>query len=220
MGSPTALGAGFERTTDKLAATDDTLRAERQKALEDIFGERETGLERKATGRKSIYDLTKSSQESIDTADLAIDKMEETIAKATAERGRRGQEAAMRGYVDLFKAKAQQIGAWNSTMAQVDGQIRTAMMERDNQLAKSGNWEGIMNSLADIGGSSMMENPEFAELFKNISDFAMMAKLGQIEDEAIALDQGTASTGITSSSVQNRGPGGARVSSSSGSRGS
>lgn len=216
MGSPTGLGAGFERTGDKLAALDDLLREERKTALGDIYEQREAGAELEGVGRKGIFDLTRSSQKALDTADAAIDNMEATIGQARSERGRRGQADAMRGYVDLFKAKAQQIGAWNSTMAQVDAQMRTAIMNRENQMADIGNWEAIVQSLADIGSSSMMENPDFADWFKNVNDLVMVSQLEKHEDESRSLSDQTAPPTAVSSRVQTRGPGGFSVASRSG----
>jgi len=150
MGSPTGLAAGLERTTDKLAATDDVLRAERDTALREIFGERETGLERKATGRKGIYEQMKSDQEDWDSANNALANFDVTLAKETAERGRAGADEALDAHMKLAESQARQIGAWNSTMASIQAQVKSASLDRENFLADPKNWEAIANQIDDM----------------------------------------------------------------------
>jgi len=150
MGSPTGLAAGLERTTDKLAATDDVLRAERDTALREIFGERETGLERKATGRKGIYEQMKSDQEDWDSANNALANFDVTLAKETADRGRAGADEALDAHMKLAESQARQIGAWNSTMASIQAQVKSASLNRENFLSDPKNWESIANQLDDM----------------------------------------------------------------------
>tara|TARA_R110000824_G_scaffold12864_2_gene56067 strand:- start:137 stop:2014 length:1878 start_codon:yes stop_codon:yes gene_type:complete len=150
MGSPTGLGAGLERTTDKLAATDDVLRGERDTALREIFGEREKGLERKATGRTGIYDQMKADQQDWDTANNALANFDVTLAKETADKGRAGAEQALDAHMKLAESQARQIGAWNSTMASIQAQVKSASLDRENFLADPKNWEAIANQIDDM----------------------------------------------------------------------
>jgi len=141
----TGIGGMGKQITDM----DDILRAERKTALGDIFEQREAGAELEREGRKGIFDLTRSSQKSLDTADAAIDNMESTIAKATAEFGRAGQEEAMKSFIDLLKNQAQHIGAWDATMAQITAQMQEATVNRDNPMMQAEAWEKIEMGLDD-----------------------------------------------------------------------
>jgi len=211
------LAAGIGGMGKKITDMDDILRAERKTALTEIRAERQTGFDFENLKREGIFDLTRKSQQEYDMADIAVDNMEATILKAKAEQGRAGELEAMKGYLDLLKSQASQIGAWNSTMAQVDAEIRTAMMSRESELAKSGNWESIVNLMADVKGSSMMENPDTAKWVEDTERIIMMAKVGQHGDEARAMLAGTPPPTIQKQTVQTRTPtGGSRTGSRSG----
>ena len=128
---------------------DDILRAERKTALQDIHTERKAGFDFEDLKREGIFDVKRRSETEYNAADIAVDNMEATILKAKADRGRAGEQEAMKGYLDLLKSQALQVGAWNSTMAQVDAQMRSAQLDRDNPVAQAAAWEQIENALDD-----------------------------------------------------------------------
>ena len=144
-----SLAAGIGGMGEQIRDTDDILRSERKTALTEIRAERQTGFDFEDLKREGIFDLTRKSQMDYDTADIAVDNMEATILKAKADRGRAGELEAMKGYLDLLKSKAQQIGAWNSTVAQVDAQMRSATADRNNPVAQAAAWEQIEMALDD-----------------------------------------------------------------------
>ena len=196
---------------------DETLREERKTALQDIHAERQTGFDFENLKRKGIFDVKRRSQKEYDTADIAVDNMEATILKAKAERGRAGELDAMKGYLKLLESQASQIGAWNSTMAQVNQRMNEAVMTRDNQLAQSKNWESIKNQLADIlpsipetvedSDGNMVPNPEY-EWYKNVETIVNRGAMRGLETDAEAMLRGTASPTIIGSRTTVRGDGG------------
>jgi len=197
------LATGIGGMGERIRTMDDKLRDERKTALTEIRAERQTGFDFEDLKRKGIFDVKRRSQQEYDTAELAIANMEATIAKARAERGFRGQREALLAHMDLLGSQAEQIGAWNREMAQVDANIRTAMMSRESELAQSGNWENIADNLTDIKNSLMMENPAIAKWVEDTERIMMMAKVKQWGGESRAIMGGTPSTTITSSRTTN-----------------
>ena len=132
------LRTGIAGLSDDLKTTDADLRADRKAALTEIYGQREEGM-----------DIERTSQKEYDTADIAVDNLESSLAEAQAKRGRAGAEQEMLSTIELLKSKAQGINAWNNTMAQITSAMEQATLNRDNPLAQAAAWESMENFLSD-----------------------------------------------------------------------
>ena len=200
-----SLAAGIGGMGERIRDTDDILRSERKTALTEIRAERQTGFDFEDLKRKGIFDLTKKSQTDYDTADIAVDNMEATILKAKADRGRAGELEAMKGYLDLLKSQASQIGLWNSTTAQIDAQMRSAQMDRDNPVAQANAWEKIEDALDDWRNRIDQSTPEGKEEYKLYERTVRMKDLGV---GSLVLSGGVALAGQDGSDPRGLGTGG------------
>jgi len=203
MGSPRELGAGFKGVTDELSTLDDLIKGERATQLEGIHTERTTADALEDLKRGEIYDLTRSSQMGLDSADIKQRKIDADIAQERADLGLAGEDEALDAYMRLAESKARQAGAWSASMASLQGAMREATLNKENFLADPANWENIMNRHADqlsiVEGDAALSEAQRLAATKNLNEQMMalvqalgFSTMGQINE--IMASQGSPQT--------------------------
>lgn len=143
MGDPTQLGAGLERTTDKLLTLDEKIALEREKDLDKIAREREKGVERKRLGRGEIYDTTRTGMANWNTAQNAFDSEAHNMQKAREDRDVGAHRQATTAMQNLLMAQAQTVASYLTNAERYNSEIQKMKIQGKNYWTDPTNWDRI-----------------------------------------------------------------------------
>ena len=180
MGNPRELGAGLERTTDKLLALDEKIATERETDLTGIFDERKRGMERERLGRGEIYTTTSQAETAFATANDAFDKALRDQQKAVEDRNVAAETTYADQMGNALAAQANVLAQFETTDAALRNELAKIQMQGTNHFLEPNNWQNIMiiinNMRAKASGLKEDGTPEQLAEAVSLESFANNAE--------------------------------------------
>ena len=181
MGSPRELGAGLERTTDKLLDLDEEIATERRTALTNIFDERKRGMERERAGRGEIYTTESGALTNLTNAQNAFDNEMYNMAQAVADRNVSAYTKAGDQMAALLMDQAKTVSQYMQSSAAMDNELEKMQIQGKNYWVDPTNWPRIDEIIEDTRSAAERfkgeDNERYAQLIATADQMEEM-KLG------------------------------------------
>ena len=181
MGDPRELGAGLERTTDKLLDLDEEIATERRTALTGIFDERKAGMQRERAGRGEIYTTESGALTNLTNAQNAFDNEMYNMAQAEADRNVSAYTKAGDQMAALLMDQAKTVSQYMQSSAAMDNELEKMQIQGKNYWVDPTNWPRIDEIIEDTRSAAErfkgVDNERYAKLI-NTADQMEEMKLG------------------------------------------
>ena len=181
MGDPRELGAGLERTTDKLLDLDEEIATERRTALTGIFDERKAGMQRERAGRGEIYTTESGALTNLTNAQNAFDNEMYNMAQAEADRNVSAYTKAGDQMAALLMDQAKTVAGYMQSTAAMDNELEKMKIQGKNYWVDPTNWPRIDEIIEDTRSAAErfkgVDNERYAKLI-NTADQMEEMKLG------------------------------------------
>ena len=183
MGDPTQLGAGLERTTDKLLTLDEKIAVERERDLDKIAREREKGVERKRLGRGEIYDTTRTGLANWNTAQNAFDSEAYNMQKAVEDRDVGAHRQATTSMMNLLMDQAKTVAQYMTNAERYASELEKMKIQGRNYWVDPANWAAIDMEIDDLRADATRlkkTDPEAAKAMEEQADNMEVMKTSNV----------------------------------------